>query len=162
MAVDSLQKQRKQRQAPSGRPFEKGQSGNPAGRPPGSRNRATLAVEFLLEGEAEALTRKAVELALAGDTTALRLCLERILPQRKSRAVAFELPRIERVEDLAGAVGSVLQEVAYGRLLLDEGATLVGMMESKRRAMETIELEKRLAALEGENVGPGARHEAAA
>jgi translation elongation factor EF-Tu-like GTPase len=133
-----------------------------AGRPPGSRNRATIAAEFLLEGEAEALTRKAIEFALAGDTTALKLCLDRILPQRKSRAVAFELPRIERVEDLAGAVRSVLQQVARGRLLLDEGATLVGMMESKRRAMETIELEKRLAALEGENVGPGARHEAAA
>jgi translation elongation factor EF-Tu-like GTPase len=127
-----------------------------AGRPPGSRNRATIAAEFLLEGEAEALTRKAIEFALAGDTTALKLCLDRILPQRKSRAVAFELPRIERVEDLAGAVRSVLQQVARGRLLLDEGATLVGMMESKRRAMETIELEKRLRALEAERAGPGA------
>jgi hypothetical protein len=81
--------------------------------------------------------------------------LERIVPQRKSRAVAFELPRIDRVEDLAGAVGSVLQEVACGRLLLDEGATLVGMMESKRRAMETIDLEKRLRALEAESAGHG-------
>jgi hypothetical protein len=106
--------------------------------------------------------RKAVELALAGGTTALRLCLERIVPQRKSRAVAFELPRIDRVEDLAGAVGSVLQEVAGGRLFLDEGATLVGMMESKRRAMETIEIEKRLRALEAESAGDRARHEAAA
>ncbi len=53
---------------------------------------------------------------------------------------------------MAGAIGSVLQEVAWGRLLLDEGATLVAMMESKRRAMETIELEKRLRALEGGSV----------
>ena len=136
MTADSLQKQS---QGPAGRLFQKGQSGNPGGRRPGCRNRATLAAEVLLEG----------------DTGALRLCLERIVPQRRSRAVAFDLPRIDRVEDLAGAVGSVLQEVACGRLLLDEGATLVGMMESKRRAMETIDLDKRLRALEAESAGHG-------
>jgi len=156
MAVDSLQKQQKQRQAARGRPFAKGQSGNLAGRPPGSRSKVTMAAEVLLEGEAEALTRKAIELALEGDTTALRLCLERIAPQRKSRAVAFDLPPIERAEDLAAAIGTVLQEIAGGRLLVGEGAALVGMMETQRRAMETVELEKRLAALEAESVGHGA------
>ena len=152
MTADSLQKQSK---VPAGRLFQKGRSGNPGGRRPGCRNRVTLTAEVLLEGEAEALTRKAIELALEGDTTALRLCLERIVPQRRSRAVAFDLPRIDRVEDLAGAVGSVLQEVACGRLLLDEGATLVGMMESKRRALEPVDLEKRLRALEAESPGHG-------
>ena len=152
MTADSLQKQD---EAPGGRLFQKGRSGNPAGRRPGSRNRATLAAEALLEGEAQALTRKAIELAIAGDTTALRLCLERIVPQRKSRAVAFEAPRIDRVEDLAGAIGSIFQEVAGGRLRLDEGATLVGMLESKRRAMETIDLEKRLRALEAQGASHG-------
>ena len=91
---------------------------------------------------------------MEGDTTALKLCLERIVPQRKSRAVSFDLP-IERVEDLAGAIGSVLQEASCGRLLLDEAAALVGMMESKRRAMETIDLEQRLQALEAENASDG-------
>ena len=151
MAVDSLQKQQN---GPRGRPFQKGQSGNPAGRPPGSRNRTALAAETLLEGEAQALTRRAIDLALEGDTTALRLCLERILPQRKSRAVTFAVPRIDRVEDLAGAIGSIFQEVAGGRLRLDEGAALVGMLESKRRAMETIDLEKRLRALESPGIAP--------
>ena len=94
------------------------------------------------------LTRRAIELALEGDTTALKLCLERIVPQRKSRAVSFDLPPIERAEDLAGAIGSVLQEASCVRLLLDEAAALVGMMESKRKAMETIDLENRLQALE--------------
>jgi len=155
MTVDSLQKQD---EGAGGGRFRKGQSGNPAGRRPGCRNRATLAVEALLEGEAQALTRKAIELALEGDTTALRLCLERIVPQQKSRTVTVELPCIDRVEDLAGAIGSVFQEVAGGRLRLDEGAALVGMLESKRRAMETIDLEKRLRALEAQ--GPdGSRHE---
>ena len=152
MTADSLQKQG---QGADSRLFQKGQSGNPAGRRAGSRNRATLAAEALLEGEAQALTRKAIELALEGDTTALRLCLERIVPQRKSRVVAFDLPRIDRVEDLAGAIGSIFQEVAGGRLRLDEGATLVGMLESKRRAMETIDLEKRLRALEAQGASHG-------
>jgi len=152
MTVDSLQKQD---QGPGDRLFRKGRSGNPAGRPPGSRNRATIAAEALLEGEAQALTRKAIELALEGDTTALRLCLERIVPQRKSRTVAFDTPRIDRVEDLAGAIGSIFQAVACGKLRLDEGAALVGMLESKRRAMETIDLEKRLRALEAQGASHG-------
>src|SRR4051794_21617888 len=94
-------------QGPGRQLFQKGRSGNPAGRPPGVRNRATQAAEALLEGEAEALTRRAIELALEGDTTALKLCLERIVPRRKSRAVGFDLPRIDRVEDLGKAIGSV-------------------------------------------------------
>ena len=65
--------------------FQPGQSGNPAGKPKGARNKTTLAVEALLDGEAEALTRKAIERALEGDSVALRLCLERI-PSRPARA----------------------------------------------------------------------------
>src|SRR6516162_10640502 len=78
-----------------GRPFPPGVSGNPAGRLPGTRNRATMAAEALLDGEAQALTRKAIELALAGDTVALRLCLERIMPARKSRTLKLKMPSME-------------------------------------------------------------------
>ena len=72
-----------------GRPFAKGQSGHPAGRPAGARNKKTLAAAVLLDGEAEALTRRAVELAFAGDPMALRLCIERILPPCRERTVKF-------------------------------------------------------------------------
>ena len=154
MTADSLQKQITD---PKGHLFQKGRSGNPAGRQRGSRNQSTLMAEILLEGEAEALTRRAIELALEGDTTALKLCLERIVPQRKSRAVSFDLPPIERAEDLGGAIGAVLQAASSGRLLLDEAAALVGMMESKRRVMEAIDLEQRLQALESESAGRGDR-----
>src|SRR5271168_2649301 len=78
-----------------GRPFEKGRSGNPGGRRRGSRNKATLAAAALLAGESEALTRKAVEMALAGDPTAMRLCMERVLPPCRERTVKFRLPPIE-------------------------------------------------------------------
>ena len=78
-----------------GRPFEKGGSGNPRGRRVGCRNKTTIAAAVLLVGEAEALTRRAVELALVGDPTAKRLCLERILPPCRDRIVKFALPPIE-------------------------------------------------------------------
>jgi len=147
MTADSLQKQITK---PGSHLFQKGRSGNPAGRQPGSRNQLTIAAEVLLEGEAEALTRRAIELALEGDTTALKLCLERILPQRRSRRVIFDLPPIDRIEDLGKAIGSVLQEATSGQLFLDEAAALIGMMEFKRKALETIDLEQRLQALEAE------------
>ena len=63
--------------------FEKGKSGNPAGRPKGSRNKSMLALDAILAGEAEAITRKAIELALEGDTQALRMCMDRLMPARK-------------------------------------------------------------------------------
>ena len=83
--------------------FTNGRSGNPSGRSQGSRNKVTLAVEELLGGEAEALTTKAVELALEGKTTALRLCLERICPPRKDRPVSFDLPTVETPADTVPA-----------------------------------------------------------
>src|SRR5262245_1308329 len=73
-------------------PFEKGESGNPAGRPLGSRNRATLLMESLMADDAEAIGRKAIELAKGGDLAAIRLCVDRLAPTRKGKPVPFELP----------------------------------------------------------------------
>jgi hypothetical protein len=89
----SLQKTAETAKRARGRPFPKGQSGNPAGRPRGSSNRATRAAEMLLDGEATALTRKAVELALAGDQAALRLCLDRTVAPRRDRAASSRCRR---------------------------------------------------------------------
>ena len=94
--------------------FKPGESGNPAGRPPGSRNKTTLAVEALLDGEAEELTRKAIELAKEGDLTALRLCLERIVPARKDRPVVFALPDLETAGDAVKAWAAIMEAVASG------------------------------------------------
>ncbi len=122
-------------------------AGNP-GRPPGARHKATQAALALLEGEANALSRKAVELALEGDTTALRLCLERIAPPRKDAPVTFDLPSMQCAADAAKAAGKVLEDVARGELTPTEGAHVMGLIETYRRALETTELEARLAALE--------------
>src|SRR5215213_10832715 len=80
--------------------------GNP-GRPKGARHKTTLAIEALLDGEAEALTRKAIELAKAGDLVALRLCLDRICPPRKDRPVTFTLPSLESGTDAKNAVAAL-------------------------------------------------------
>src|SRR5205814_8249361 len=93
------------------------QPGNP-GRPPGARHKATLAAEALLDGEAEGLTRKAVEAALGGDMAALRLCLDRIVPPRRERPVNFQIPPLKSSEDAEVAMAAINDEVAAGERLL--------------------------------------------
>ena len=95
----SLQMQRQQR----GRPFRKGQSGNPAGRPKGARNQATRMAERLLDFYAAKLTAEAIHQALQGDSVALRFCLARIIAPRRTPAVAFELPPVGSAPPISSA-----------------------------------------------------------
>ena len=120
-----------------GRPFVKGRSGNPRGRPAGSRNKKTLAAAVLLEGESEALTRKAVELALAGDPTALRLCIERILPPCRERPVKFTLPPIENAADISAAMNAVTSALARGIITPGEAERIANVVDTFARAIAT-------------------------
>jgi len=124
--------------------------GNP-GKPQGARHKATLAAFALLDGQAEALTQKAVETALAGDTAALRLCLERIAPPRKDAPVTFALPPMTTAADAAKGAAAVLAAVAIGDLTPTEGAHVMGLIETYRRTLETCDLEARVVALEAQN-----------
>ena len=128
--------------------FKPGQSGNPKGRPKGARHRATLAARELLDGEAEGLTRKAVELALAGDTTALRLCLERIAPPRRDMPVSFALPEMASAGDALTAVNHIVQAVANGEITPGEATSMAGLVETFRRTAETDDMERRISRLE--------------
>lgn len=135
--------------------FAPGNRANPKGRIPGSRNKATLAAQILLDGEAESLTRKAVELALEGDTTALRLCLERILPARKEAALApLDLPKVEGAADLPQLTAAILDSVAAGRITPGEGQALAALTNAHAKTLEIAELEQRITALE-EKQGKG-------
>ena len=107
-----------------------GTSGNPAGRPKGARNRTTVAVEEILDGEADALARKAIELALAGDTVALRLCLERIAPAKRERPTPFALPKLETAADAVQASAALVEAVAAGELTTAQAAELGKLVES--------------------------------
>src|SRR3954462_620663 len=128
--------------------FRPGQSGNPRGRPQGSRHRTTLAIDALLDGDAEKLTRKAVEMALAGDTVAMRLCLDRLAPVRKDRPVTFALPVIETTADLPKASAALLEAVASGELTPSEAAELGKLVEAHVKAIELTDVQARLEALE--------------
>jgi len=124
--------------------------GNP-GKPQGARHKATQAALALLDGQAEALTQKAVETALAGDTAALRLCLERIVPPRKDAPVTFALPPMTTAADAAKGAAAVLAAVADGDLTPTEGTHVMGLIETYRRTLETCDLEARVVALEAQN-----------
>jgi hypothetical protein len=95
-------------------PFKKGDIGNPAGRPVGSRGKATIAAEALMEGETDRLTRKYIDAAPAGDSVALRLCMERIYPIRKGRPLTFPLPRVDTPKGLVEAMAEVVRGTAEG------------------------------------------------
>jgi len=118
------------------------------GRPQGSRNKATIALQTLLDEEGEQITRKAIELAKAGDSTALRLVLERLIPPVRERRLSLELPRIETPAGVLEAIGAVMDAVGAGKITPSEGQTLAGLLEAQRKHMETVELEARIAAVE--------------
>ena len=123
--------------------FRKGRSGNPAGRPRGSRNGATVAVETLLSGEAERLTRKCIELALSGDTVALRLALERICPPRRDRAATFALRPIRSARDAAEAQSDLADAVSYGIITPAEAVEISKVLANAAKAFEIAEMTER-------------------
>ena len=122
-----------------------------SGRPRGSRNKATLAIESLLQGQAAALSQMAVTKALEGDSIALRLCLDRIAPPMKDKPVVFPLPQMRDAMDASEAAGSVLTAVSKGTLTPIEGTRVMGLIDSYRRTLELTDIEQRLHALETVN-----------
>jgi hypothetical protein len=135
--------------------FAKGASGNPAGRPPGIMNQATRTAAVLLSGESGALTRKAIELALAGDIAALRLCIDRIIAPQREQPIAFAMPTIGNAADLAGAMTALTAAAAAGAMTPAEAASLAQVLDAHARVIEAtgrIEAE-RLAARRAE-IGP--------
>jgi len=126
---------------PRGRPFA---NGNP-GRKPGSKNRTTLVAAALLEGEAEELVRKAIELAKAGDVAMLKFLLERILP--RERLIKLDLPRMQFADDAVEALGKVMSDVAEGRMTPSEGAAVAPLINSCARAIDMADLLKRMDSL---------------
>ena len=120
------------------------------GRPKGSRNKATVAIESLLQGQAEALTQTAVSKALEGDSLALRLCMERIAPAPRDNTVQFSLPPMKNANYASEAAGSVLRAVSDGELTPIEATRVMGLIDSFRRTLELTDIENRMKALEHE------------
>ena len=135
-----------------GKPWPKGVSGNPAGRPTGSRHKASLAAEALFNGDAEKLTRKAISMALQGDAVAMRLCLERVCPPRRDRPLQFTLPTMKTAADAPAALAAITDAVAKGELSTSEASDLAGLVERFVRSIELSDHEARIAALETKDI----------
>ena len=128
--------------------FKAGTSGNPAGRPKGLRNRLSVAIDKKLEAEAEALAGKAVELALGGDVTALRICMDRIAPVRRDRPITFPMPPIKTTDDLVEAGRALVGQVAAGEITPAEAGDVMKLFDGLARTIEVAELERRVTAIE--------------
>ena len=128
--------------------FKPGQSGNPNGRPAGSRSKVCVALDALAEGEAEEIVTAMIASAKGGDSQAGRAILERIWPARKGARVDFHLPEVTKAEELPGAIASINRQVADGDMSPEEGTLIVGLLDAQRRAIETSELAVRVALLE--------------
>jgi hypothetical protein len=129
---------------PRGRPFK---PGNP-GRPPGSKNKTTRMAEQLLDGQAEHLMQKLVELAQAGNVAALRMALDRVCPPRKGQPVDIVMPPIKSPEDLFPAIASIWTAIREGHLTPDEASALSVVVDRSIQAIQLEDHAKRIAALE--------------
>ena len=137
--------------------FRKGHSGNPNGRPKGSRKPSSVLADRIFEeklfgddNKAAEIINKAIEMAEGGDTACMRLCFERIAPARKDRPVQFALPPMTEAKDAVGASASIVAAVAMGELTPSEAAELSKIVESYTRVLRAAEFEVRLAKVENE------------
>ena len=128
--------------------FKPGKSGNPKGRPVGCRNKATILLDTMLQGQAEVLMQKAIAEALSGDSQMLKALIDKLLPNRKDSPVSFEMPTMKKTGDLTKVTAKILKSVGAGELSPGEASGLTKLIETHLKAIELTELEDRLAQLE--------------
>jgi hypothetical protein len=127
-----------------GRPF---QPGNP-GRPPGSKNKVTVALEQLAERQAEQVLQKVIKGALAGDGSCQKLMLDRVWPPRKAQPINVTIPPIKSSDDALAAIAAICRELGEGRLTPDEITALSSVIGRSIQVIEIQDLERRIKALE--------------
>ena len=122
--------------------FTRGVSGNPGGRPAGSRNKSTLLLEELLHSRKEELIEKVIEQALQGDTLALKLCLERLYPVPRERRIDLPLPEVTEIAQAPAAVSKIITGIGEGEITPGEGELLTGIVERQARLLEAQQAEQ--------------------
>lgn len=128
--------------------FKKGESGNPKGKPKGTRHKTTQLAYAMMEGGLEAILEQVVAKAKAGDMLACRIIIDKFVPNQKDRTVAIELPPIVTLDEVGHAQSEILQAVVSGDITPNEGEKIASIVDVRRRSIETIELEARIAELE--------------
>ena len=131
--------------------FKPGQSGNPKGKPRGTRHKATQAALELMDGQLEAITQKLVLAALDGDMLAVKLIMDKLVPTCKERRLALTLPTVKAATDLPKITEAILQAVGNGDLTPSEADRLASLAVSHGKVLELCEIEARISALEAEN-----------
>lgn len=135
--------------APKQRPgFQPGQSGNPKGRPPGSKHATLIALDAIGSDGAQEILKKAVEMAKGGDARSMEIILQRVWPARKGRPIALDLPAVTTAQNVQDALAAVIKAMGEGEITPDEAAAVSAIIETQRRTIETLTLEQRIEALE--------------
>jgi hypothetical protein len=129
-------------------PFVKGKSGNPSGMRKGTKHRKTLLLAAMTDDDRAFVVRKIISQARRGCRASQRLIVDRLEPPRKGSPVKFPLPEIKTVADVVTALASIATAMAKGRLTPTEAMEVSAVVELARRAIETNEMENRLAAIE--------------
>jgi hypothetical protein len=101
-----------------------------------------------LDEYAPHLMRKCIALAMQGNQSTMRMCMERISPARRGAIVAVNLPPIKTAGDVDKAAENVTQAIRRGDLTPAEWAIMMNILESRSRVIERVQLESRLEKLE--------------
>jgi hypothetical protein len=135
--------------------FAKGNAVNLAGKPKGTRHASTRLAEALIDGRAKELINKAVDMALAGDPTAMRIVIDRLCPPRRERTISLEMPSIKSATDLIVAAAALTEATAAGDITPSEAASMSTLVGNVAKAIETVEIVARLAKLEEQMAAKG-------
>jgi hypothetical protein len=128
--------------------FQQGESGNPAGRPRGARNKRTIAAENMFDREGADIIDRLIRLAKGGDVAAIRMCIDRICPKQRERPVSFDLPTMTTPADAVAAMSSIVQAIGDGDIAPQEAAELAKVVAGFSQTIATADQEKRLCEIE--------------
>ncbi len=128
--------------------FRPGKSGNPKGRPPGTLNKTTILARSLMEDQAEHISKKCINMALAGDFQAINLILAKLIPNARESPLSIRLTPPTSTKDIPRFTGDVLKKVGAGTLLPGQGEAILRLVKTHIAAIELSSLEERIEKLE--------------